>query len=195
MTLGVVQRRGVPQVNVLAERFGQETLGAPVELPPFILPVAKVPRTDPPAMGGTAVGALAANRSMIQLLNPASSNTELLVKRIWASAGADATVNISTHDAPLATLATTRASMIRREGSNQTVPIGQIRHTKGAAVGSVTGFFFHEGQTGFTLDFSTGDGDHFDGFVLQPGRGILLDPGADNITMRATFEWLERQGG
>lgn len=192
MAEGTVQRRGVPQAEAVAERFGQEALGAPTELASGILPIAKVARVDRPSMGATNVSALAANRSMIQLLNPAGTNTDLLLKRIWASSSATGIMQLSTHDAALASLVTTVASMVRQEGS-QFAPVGQVRFAQGAVVGSQIGSLALTADTLEKFEFMTGDGDHFDGFVLQPGRGILVAPASDNVGMTATFEWLERQ--
>lgn len=195
MTQGIVQRRGVPQAEAVAERFGQGSLGAPTELLAGILPVAKVTRVDQPAMGGVEVGALAANRSMIQLFNPAGSNTDLLLKRLWISSGATGTVNLRTHDTALTNVSAFTASMIRLEGSNQIAPIGQIRSVQATAVGATMAFYRVITDVVLEINFILGDGEEFDGFVIQPGRGLLVAPGSDEQVMRATWEWLERQTG
>lgn len=195
MAEGLVQRRGVPQAEALADRFGQQSLGAPTELPPLILPIAKVARVDLPCMGEGLMVALAANRSMVQLLNPAGSNTDLLVKRIWASAPANANIQVKTHDTALATLLTSLAALVRQEGTSQVAPIGQVRRTQGAAVGTTFALITVVSGVTESLNFDVGDGEEFDGIVLQPGRGILCDPGSDNVQMIATFHWLERQTG
>lgn len=187
-----VQRRGVPQTEAVASRFGRDQLGAPVEILNVIIPVAKVTRVDQPAMGGTTVAALAANRSMIQLLNPAGSNTDLLVKRIWLSSNAAIVVGLRTHDAPLSGLLTSLGSMIRKEGS-QVSPIAQLRSEQGTSVGSNLAFFTLDTNTNLTLDLTVGDGEEFDGLVIQPGRGILLAPNNDNTQITGSFQWLERQ--
>lgn len=193
MPEGVVQRRGVPQSAVVAERFGQQSLGAPVLLFDGILPTAKTPRVDLPAMGALNVAAEAAKRSMIQLFNPAGSNTSLLLKRLWVSSGADSAIELKIHDAALASVATTTGSMVRQEGTSQDSPIARIRHDKAASVGSAIGSFEALTDVLLLLNFQTGDGDHFDGFVIEPGRGILVAPNADNISIRTTWQWLERQ--
>lgn len=193
MAHGNVQRRGVPQAQVVAERFGQESLGAPVELPSRILPIAKVPRVDLPAMGTATVGPLAANRSMVQLMNPTGSNTDLILKRTWVSANAAASIQLSTHDTPLTDLETDTASLYRQEGSSQLQPVGQIRSVLGASVGDRFGSFRVPQDELELFEFDQGDGEHFDGIVISPGRGILMDPGADNVTIRVVLNWLERQ--
>ena len=195
MSEGVVQRRGVPQAEAVADRFGQGRLGAPTELPATIFPVAKVARVDIPMMGTATVVAVAANRSMVQLFNPVGSNTDLLVKRIWAACASVNTLGLFTHDTALLTLSPLSGSMVRQEGSNQVAPIGQVRSVAAAAVGSQIGAFTLIADTPDTFEFYTGDGDQFDGFVIQPGRGILMAPSGDNITLRTTYEWLERQTG
>lgn len=193
MTQGVVQRRGVPQAEAVADRFGQEALGSPTELPAVIHSMAKVARVDLPAMGGTTVAALAANRSMIQLLNPAGSNTDLLIKRIWLSTNAAAVLGIRTHDAALTGLLTSLASLVRQEGTSQVAPIGQLRSQQGTSVGSSFAFVTVPANVTLPMEFLVGDGEHFDGAVLQPGRGILVAPNNDNFQITATFKWLERQ--
>ena len=193
MPQGVVQRRGVPQADAVAERFGQDQLGGPVALPDFILPVAKVPRVDLPSIGGAVVAALAANRSIVQLFNPAGSNTHLLLKRIWASATSATTMRIKTHDTALADSHTTIAAMIRQEGTSQVAPLAQIRSVQGADVGSIVAFLNLEINVTEEFNFIVSDGEHFDGFVIEPGRGILVVPSGDNVGMKATWHWLERQ--
>jgi len=178
---------------VTADRFGQESLGSPVILPDFILPTAKVPRVDLPAMGGLTLAALAANRSMIQLFNPGGSNTDLLLKRIWGFTGAANALVLFTHDTALASLSTKSGALVRSEGTNQIAPVGQIRNAQASAVGTDIGSWTTLANTLVKLEFMTGDGDHFDGIVIQPGRGILIAPTDDNIEVRATFQWLERQ--
>lgn len=195
MPEGVVQRRGVPQAEAVADRFGQQSLGAQTELLSGIVPVAKVARVDLPMIGGIGIGALAANRSMIQIFNPAGSNTDLLIKRIWVSSGTTGTLLLRTHDTALTNLATGTGSMVRQEGSSQVAPIGQIRSVQGAAVGTSIGVVKVIEDATLPLEFFLGDGEHFDGFVIQPGRGILISPDTDNRSLAATFEWLERQVG
>ena len=189
----VVQRRGVPQAEAVAERFGNESLGAPVEVLPGIIPVAKVTRVDIPMMGTTTVAALAANRSQIQLFNPAGSNTWLILKRMWVGTGGGTTLNLKTHDTALTTLASTIASMLRQEGSSQVAPVGQVRQVQGAAVGSQIGLAAIQANITEFFDFFTDDGEEFNGLVIQPGRGILVSPNADNVEMKAMFQWSERQ--
>lgn len=193
MAGGVVQRRGVPQAEAVAERFGQEDLGHPTELHEGIFPIAKVSRVDLPAMGGVAVAALAANRSMVQLFNPARSNTDLLIKRIWMSSLTDQTINLRTHDNALPNLAPFIGVMVRQEGTNQKGAVGQVRSLQGAAVGTTIGIWQVLANVLELVDFMVGDGEHFDGLILQPGRGVLLSPSVDDAVMRATFQWLERE--
>lgn len=190
-----VQRRGVPQAEAIAARFGQETLGSPTELASGILPSAKVTRVDWPMLGGVEVAALAANRSMIQLLNPAKSNTDVFLKRIWFSRSSAGAINIRTRNATLLTLATSSASLFRQEGTSQIAPIAQIRTAQSAAVGGNIATYELEADIMELITFEVGDGQEFDGFLLQPGRGFLVAPDADNIAIRATFHWLERPTG
>jgi len=191
--VGEVQRRGVPQAEAVAERFGQATLGTPTELADGILPIAKVTRVDLPAMGAATLTALSANRSMIQLRCPAGSNTDLQVKRIWVSSPTAVTINLRTHDNPLTNLISNTAVLVRQEGTNQVGAIGQVRTLKGSAVGGTIGIFEVLADELHLIDFQVGDGEHFDGLILQPGRGILVSPVLDNIEIQATFHWLERQ--
>lgn len=191
----LVQRRGVPQAQALAERFGQESLGASVDLPPSIFPAAKVTRVDYPAMAGVDVAGLAANRSNIQLLNPVGSGTDLIIKRVWASVNPTESITFRTHDTPLTTLISTVTSMVRQEGTSQVFPVGQLRTAQSAAVGSTVSFVQGLANDTLFFNFEFDDGEEFNGFVLQPGRGLLIAPNADNIRMRATWMWLERTHG
>jgi len=191
--MGEVQRRGVPQAEAVAERFGQERLGTPTELADGILPIAKVARIDLPAMGAVTLAALAANRSMIQLRCPAGSNTDLQVKRIYVSSPTAVTINLRTHDNALPTLVSSSGVLVRQEGSNQVGVVGQVRTLRGSAVGGTIGIFEVLADDVQLIDFQVGDGEHFDGLILQPGRGILVSPAIDNIEIQATFHWLERQ--
>jgi len=193
MPEGVVQRRGVPQAEAVADRFGQQSLGAPTELFRGILPVAKVARVDLPSIGGIGVGGLAANRTMVQLFNPSGSNTDLMLKRIWVSSNTTGTLLLRTHDTALTTNQASKASMLRQEGTNQVQPIGQIRSVQGSAVGTSISFYKVIADTTFALEFRVGDGEHFDGFVIQPGRGILMLPDADDRSLTIVYQWLERQ--
>lgn len=191
----VVQRRGVPQAEQVAIRFGQESLGAPTFLPSFIQPIAKVAWVDRPAMGGLEVAALAANRSMIQLINPPGSGIDIYVKRLFVNLSAQGGFTLRTHNFNLTTLATTIAMMVRQRGATQFAPIGQIRSVQGAAVGGAFGSFGVLDDDPLELDFQIGDGQHFDGLVLQESRGILVAPDGDNLAIRATYHWVERQTG
>ena len=191
----MVQRRGVPQAEAVAARFGQETLGPPAEISSLIQPSAKVTWVDQPAMGGLNVGALAANRSMIQLINPSGTNTDLYIKRVWVSLAASGGFTVRIHNTALTTLSTSVNSMIRQEGSSQVFPVGQIRSVQGAVVGTAFGSWGDVAGSREPLALSGDDSQHFDGLILQPGRGILFAPDGDNLSIRVTYHWFERLFG
>lgn len=195
MAEGQVQRRGVPQAQAIAERFGQEALGGSTELPPWIIPMAKTTRLDLPCMGHGLMAALAANRSMVQLFNPGDTNTDIYLQRLWCSSTADGNIQLKIHDTALTTNLSTNVALWRREGTSQPRPVAQVRKVQGASVGTVFGLVEVLDNVSQLVDFRLGDGQQHDGLVLQPGRGILLNPGGDNLQINVMFHWLERPTG
>ena len=175
--------RGAPRWRRFLKNIGESTpRGAPL-IADFILPVDQVPIVSESAIGGGSVAALAANRSLIQLLNPAANNYDLWVRYIGVQITAAALILLRHFDTALGTPITATRQMLNMWGGERDTS-ATMHSDQGTAVGTTLAFMpvrdlFSE------LHFDRG------AFIMQPGQGILTAPNADNIGIHTTYIWEE----
>lgn len=189
----LIQRRGGPQVQTLLERFGLRMAAQDVEIPEIVLPVASVPRLDNLCMGVAQVNPSVAERSLVQLFNPATSRVTVIIHRIWVALGAADEVSFRTNAIALADAETTLAVVNRKIG-NQPEPVALIRSLQGSASGSTVGIWRLD-TAARSVEFNLNriaDNQEFSGVSLARGRGFMIVPQADNIGNTVTFLWSER---
>jgi len=186
-----IQKRGGPQVEALATRFGIRR-DAITGLEEVVFPVAVVGRKDVLCAAGATVAAVAAVRSMVMLLNPAGSGILTIIHDIYLNRTDAGTISISISNTALETANTTNIVTLERVVGNQPAPITQLFVGDQASQGTVIMNIRTDGTGQMPhVDFRR-QGSEFDGIMLSPGRGILTNPSADNIGNTTSFLFSER---
>ena len=188
-----IQRRGGQQFQRLLRRFGVTRTIQGSQITDDVQAVAAVPRTDVQCSGNATLAALAANRSQIQLFNPAGSGVTVIVHRIWTSMATAGLVRLGNHDTALADTDSATAVMERTRG-NQPEPAAQLRTHRAAAVGSVVQVFELDiADRTYQWELSRFGGVYdFEGPSLAEGRGFILSPSVDNLAFISGWLWTER---
>lgn len=140
------------------------------------------------ASGSISVPADAGNVSNVQLLNPAGSNTLVVVERCVISAGAASVVVVGFRASALTTLTGNTSHRDTRNRSNPGNNLGlraQVR-TQLAPATLVTTFWLTARLSANQFVDVPMD------VVLAAGDGMVVSPSAVNLEARCTFFWRER---
>lgn len=188
-----VQKRGVPQLETLLNRFGWRGPWQDTEIPPLLQMVAPVQRLDLLCAGYGNLAAVAANVSQIQLFNPAGSNITIICHRIGMGIEIAGDIQMAFHDTELTTLISGTSAALNRSPGTTPDPTGQIRHVNGAAVGTI---FFRApldvADRFYWFDFERAGDYEYHGISLAPGRGLIVRDTNNDIDTLVQFEWSER---
>ena len=188
-----IQRRGGVQLEALLKRFGIPVVLPGAELIDAVLPIASVPRLDNLCCGLGSVAALASNRSVNQILNPAKSNVRVTLIGFWCSTTAPGGIDLRMHNPELGTpIGATQ--VLRRVRGNQPEPSCQLFSTQGAGVGN-TAMRWAQDIADRSYWYSLarfGDNQDASGLTLDETRGVVVYPDADNVGSIVTWLWSER---
>jgi len=184
-----IQKLAAPRWQKLLDRLGVSVGGSePVELLNGVIATTPLPNTDLLCSGFGQLGATAAERSMIQLFNPASSPIDIIPVLAHVYNGTTATnknCSLCSHDAALTTLSATVGPLTRPKGNLQGIN-GEVRTLSGVSAGTtIGGMLASADDVDLVFEFPEGS-------ILEPGRGLLWRPNANQVAMAATWVWYER---
>jgi len=186
-----IQKRGGPQVEALATRFGVER-NSITGLEEVAFPVVQVDRVDVLCCAGATVAAVSAVRSMVGLFNPAGSGIWTIIHEIWLERTTAGTISLAVTSALLETTNSTNIVVLERTTGNQPAPVTILTTGDQASVGTVVMNLRSGGDATMPHINFRRSGAQFDGIVLKPGRGIITNPSADNVGNTTSFLFSER---
>jgi len=189
--LTIIQRRGGPQFEALLRRFGIKST-PDAEIADDITSVASVPRLDYPCMGRKLVTGTSADRSQVQVLNPANSGIISHVHRVWVASEAADTIELTMRDVALVT--NDFGIVVWRPDGTQPNPATQFRSASATEVGTIfmTQACDIAARTYVVeLDSAFGDYEH-PGVALDEGSGMVVQSGTDDLNLDVSIFWSER---
>lgn len=132
-------------------------------------------------MGFAQSGALAANVSQVQLMNPAASGKSLYVDSLTVdeTGSSNDAYTVALFNTALAT----NVATVSNKNSGGAAPVGQIR-TSNNATPQGTLIYNLFGGTSTTLTFKPP-------IKLSQGQGVVVAGGTVNRTVNASYQWRE----
>jgi len=170
----------------LLDDLWTDQAGEQVQLLPFLLATVPLPNIWPLATGKVGATGVAAQRTAVQLLNPAGSNVDLVL--VGGTCRGDLLINSRLQlfqDPQALTTQVTNVAWIDSKGRGG-APVGQLHSDVDFTEG---GLSISEIMTIDAIDVDITV--YIAGTVLAPGEGIVLVPRLDDHDVGASFQWME----